>query len=621
MREGTPRTSLFELHGPLLLGLIMDQVDVLICGGGPVGLLTAYCLARYGLSTYIIEQNERLKQTLYGRAVMIAPRSMEMLEQLDVAEELIQIGFVVRGQITYRDGQRVEEEQLGSVDEAETFFDYLLLLRQKYTEDIIGAAYRQCSGRPIHYGTKLVGYRLIEHASDHKVEATLSVGPDSDTKTIRCKYLVGADGGRSTVRSLAEIPFEGDISNRQFIRIDGIVETNMPDARETTIIIQSRSHGNVLWACLDHGVTRVGFRFPEHLYRTLGAKISKDDVVSEAKKALEPFTLSFPRIDWWTAYSVGQRLAASFRAHDCVFLAGDAAHTHSSAGAQGMNIGLHDAVNLSWKLAGHVKGWYAESVIESYTKERRPVAAAVIEQDKLLSVLYAGELPDRYKDDPNADRNKILASLMKQGSRMITGTAVSYAAENSTLVEFSNTKVAAGDRAPDALVQRPGMRVPIRLYTLFRNVGKFTFLTFAGDQSKTRSLTTRWREYVDSHNVPSLVEAEVFQHLTIMRVENRRASPEELLGVPPFGFAFYDVDGSAHDRYGVPQDEGGIFVLRPDGTVGFACKLDEGSKVSDYFRGFLKERVETTNGTDGDESGSDTKTPTQSVAEIEIDKA
>lgn len=599
----------------------MEEVDVLICGGGPVGLLTAHCLARYGLSTYVVEQNERLKQTLYGRAAMIAPRSMEMLEQLDVAEELMQMGFVVRGQLTYRDGQRVQDEQLGSVDDAETFFDYLLLLRQKYTEDVIGAAYTKCSGRSIHYGTKLQGYTLTENASDHKVQATISAGPDSDTRSIRCKYLVGADGGRSTVRSLAGIPFEGDISNRQFIRIDGIVETSMPDARQTNIIIQSRSHGNVLWACLDHGVTRIGFSFPEHLYRTLGARISKDDVVAEAKKALKPFTLSFTRIDWWTAYSVGQRLAADFRAHDRVFIAGDAAHTHSSAGAQGMNIGLHDAVNLSWKLAGHVKGWYADSVIESYTKERRPAAAAVIEQDKLLSVLYAGELPEEYKNDPKADRNKILESLMKQNSRNITGIAISYAAENPTLVEFLNTKVSAGGRAPDALVQRPGMRVPIRLYTLFRNVGKFTILTFSGDVSKTSRAVQKWKEDVDSHHNLSLLQADFFQHVTIMRMENRRSSPEELLGVPPFGYATYDVDGSAHDRYGVLPEEGKIFVLRPDGTIGTACKLDEGPKVPDYFRGFLKERVQAANGTDRDESASGTTTPTQGLAEIEIDQA
>ncbi|MDI1488122.1 MAG: hypothetical protein OHK93_007396 [Ramalina farinacea] len=599
----------------------MDQVDVLICGGGPVGLLTAHCLARYGLSTYVIEQHERLKQTLYGRAAMIAPRSLEMLEQLGLADGLMQMGFVVRGQITYRDGQRVEDEQLGSVDASETFFDYLLLLRQKYTEDIIGAAYKKCSGRSIHYGTKLHGYRLIKDASDNEVEATISAGSEPDTRTIQCKYLVGADGGRSTVRSLAGIPFEGDISNRQFIRIDGIVETDMPDARETNIIIQSHSHGNVLWACLDQGVTRIGFSFPEHLYKTLGAKISKEDVIHEAKKALEPFTLSFSRIDWWTAYSVGQRLAADFRAHDSVFIAGDAAHTHSSAGAQGLNIGIHDAVNLSWKLAGHVKGWYADSVIQSYTKERRPAAAAVIEQDKLLSVLYAGELPEKYKNDRNADRNKILASLMKQGSRNITGIAIAYAAENPTLVEFSNKTVPAGGRAPDALVQRPGIRVPIRLLTLFGNVGKFTILTFSGDLPKTSRAVKSWREYVDKHDNPSLLRAEVFQHLTIMYVENRRASPEELLGVPPFGFTSYDVDGSAHDRYGVPQDEGGVFVLRPDGTIGTACKLDEGLKVSDYFRGFLKEQVQAANGTDRDKSASGTSTPTQVVAEIELDKA
>lgn len=100
----------------------------------------------------------------------------------------------------------------------------------------------------------------------------------------------------------------------------------------------------------------MGFALPEKLWEELGANITQDDIIQEAQRALHPFTLDFKTVDWWTVYSVGQRLAANYRVHDRVFIAGDAGHTHSSGVAQGMNTGLHDEVNLSWKLAGHING-------------------------------------------------------------------------------------------------------------------------------------------------------------------------------------------------------------------------------------------------------------------------
>jgi len=101
----------------------MEPVDVLICGGGPVGLLIGYCLARYGLSTYIVEQHDREKQIMYGRAAMIAPRSLEMLEQLDLVDDLLQTGFVVRGQVQYKDGARIDMTTYASSNISDTFHD------------------------------------------------------------------------------------------------------------------------------------------------------------------------------------------------------------------------------------------------------------------------------------------------------------------------------------------------------------------------------------------------------------------------------------------------------------------------------------------------------------------
>ena len=565
-----------------------QEVDVLICGGGPVGLLTAYCLARYGISTCIIEQNERAKQTMYGRAAMIAPRTLEMLDQLDLTDALGQIGFVVRGQASYKDGVRTESKSAASSDIKDTFFDYLLLCRQRYTEDIIREGYERYCKNSVEYGSRLLDFNLAEDKREPMVVSTIE-DREGRQSTIRSKYLVGADGGHSKVRDLAGIPFEGEHSNRHWIRIDGIVETNMPEARRGICGIQSASHGSVLWACLDHGRTRVGFVLPEKLWKERGESITRDDVIGEARKALQPFTLEFKSVDWWTVYSVGQRLAAQYRINDRIFIAGDAAHTHSSGAAQGMNTGLHDAVNLSWKLAGHINSWLSDDVLETYATERRPIANRIIEQDKIVSIVIGGELPEQFRGDPNADPHEILTRTYEANAALNTGLGIVYPEDRLTVVASSSDhpQLKPGERGSDILLQRPGVRLPVRLHSLFKFNGKFTVVSFCGDPTRTKASIKRWRRILDGPESFKHYSADIFQYLTIVASTNEAGSPDERLGVPCFGNAFYDVDGSAHDRYGVPIQDGAIVVLRPDGVIGTASHLGNGEAVSQYFAHFI----------------------------------
>ncbi|KAL8737569.1 MAG: hypothetical protein Q9181_001547 [Wetmoreana brouardii] len=575
----------------------MEKVDVLICGAGPVGLLTAYCLARYGLSTYIVEQHDRAKQIMYGRASMIAPRCLEMLEQLDLVDPLIQTGFVVRGQMHYnKDGERVEVTRFASSNITDTFYDYLLLCRQKYTEEAIHEGYRRVAGQSVHYGTKLLSYKISEEYDDYKVLSTLET-QDTQHVQVESRYIVGADGARSTVREIAGIDFQGEKTNHHFIRIDGIVITNMPEARSGVVGIESASHGSVFWACLDHRRTRVGFAFPEKLWRERGANLTQEDVVQEAQRALQPFTLEFECVDWWTAYSVSQRLASKYRAHGRVLIAGDAAHTHSSAAAQGMNTGIHDAVNLSWKLAGLVNGLYTQAVLDSYSVERRYIAAKIIEQDRVVASLTAGQVPKQYRDDPTFDRSEVLTDLYKRNQALNAGIGVSYLPDGCTIIDdpdMPRLNVFPGERAPDVLVQRPGMRVPVRLYTLFKNVGKFTILLLCGNPTETVKSLKAWSEYLGGPDSYTRYQADLFQSLSIVAMPNGIGSVLENSGIEGLGPAFYDVDGSAHGRYGVAHEEAAVFVLRPDGTVGCICRLPDTDVISNYFARLLKVEKGTT---------------------------
>ena len=595
-----------------------DKVDVLICGGGPVGLLTAYSLARCGVSTFVVEQHDRAKQSAYGRAAMIAPRTLEMLDQLDLADALGQMGFVVRGQVSYKDGERVESLTAPSSNISDTFFDYLLLCRQRYTEDVIRDGYSSYSGTSVHYGARLVDFAVEDIDKEYTVKSTIET-KDKGTISIRSKYIVGADGGRSKVREVAQIAFEGEKSNRHWIRIDGVVETNMPEARKGICGIESRSHGSILWACLDHGVTRVGFALPEKLWEEIGANISREDVIREAQKALQPFTLEFKTVDWWTVYSVGQRLASDYRKNDRVFLAGDAAHTHSSGAAQGMNTGLHDAVNLSWKLAGRINGWLSEEALDTYAAERRPIAQRIIEQDKIISVLTGGEIPEQLKGDTEADAHKLLTETYRKNAALNTGLGITYPADDLTVVASTTTvteNVRPGERAPDVLVQRPGLRIPLRLHSVAKNRGKFTIMLFCGDPSQTQASSQSFREYLDCSTSFLRYPVDIFQGVTIIAGSNEAGSPDERLGSPCFGNAFYDVDGLAHERYGVPISKGAVVVTRPDGTIGTVCAFGNGASLSRYFERFMA--VKKRSGLDGQQTRE--SEPDSRTGEVDIER-
>lgn len=596
-----------------------EEVDVLICGGGPVGLLIAYCLARHGgVTSYVVEQHERTEQIAYGRAAMIAPRTLEMFDQLDLADALGQIGFVVRRQVAYKNGERAQNPGATFPDLYDTFFDHLLLCRQRYTEDVIRDGYSKCSGGNVHYGERLVDFAIEGVDEKYAVKSTVET-QEKGLISIRSRYIIGADGSRSRVRELAGIAFEGEKTNRHWIRIDGIVETNMPEARIGLCGIESPSHGSILWACLDHGVTRVGFALPQKLWEEFGANISQEDVIREAQKALQPFTLEFKTVDWWTMYSVGQRLVSEYRKNDRIFLAGDAAHTHSSGAAQGMNTGMHDAVNLSWKLAGFINGWLSEEVLNTYAAERRPIAQRVIDQDKTITVLTEGKIPEQLKDHSEADARNLLMETFKKNASLNNGLGIAYPADDLTVMVSNpaiSQKIQPGQRTPDVLVQRPGLRIPLRLHSITKNHGKFTIMLFCGDPSHTQRPSKKFREYLDGPTSFLRYPADFFQGVTIIVGSNESGSPDERLGTPCFGNAFYDVDGLAHERYGIPVSKGAVVIARPDGTIGTLCALEDGASVSRYFERFMA--VEKRVGLNGNHA-SDVERGSLAAGEVDLE--
>ena len=136
------------------------ETDVLICGAGPVGLLLAYSLKRYGISTHVVEQHDPSKKVNYGRAVMLMPRTLEILDQLDLVDAFGQIGFFHRGQQAFKNGER--QDLSGVIPPLmDTYYPCVLTIRQRWTEKIIADAYLSGNGAGLQYGKKLLSFESL----------------------------------------------------------------------------------------------------------------------------------------------------------------------------------------------------------------------------------------------------------------------------------------------------------------------------------------------------------------------------------------------------------------------------------------------------------------------------
>jgi phenol 2-monooxygenase len=516
-----------------------------------------------------------------------------MLDQLGLADQLAQECFACRETVSYdKDGNEVQGRGWHFMENMkDTVWDFALVLRQKYQEEIFRKALKQ-EGGVLEAGVELVEVEVDEgvEIGGYRILATIKDATTGNTSILKCKYLVGADGGRSFVRRALAIPFDGSSSEDKWVRVDGVITTNLPKPR-TYCAIESPTHGNVLWAALDHGATRIGFAFTAERQKAYPV-FDEAAAVKEAIASVKPFTLEFKQVDWWTIYVVGQRVARNFYFKDCIFLAGDACHTHSSGAAQGMNTGLHDAVNLAWKLSLVLQGKAAPSLLGSYETERRPNVEKLINYDKDISRLMTMQLPLGWKGDPNVDPNEVLGVVMAEAATFSSGLGIFYEPDTFLNIKGSFkcgevlTSAAPGKRVPDVSLQKPGTLEAIRMHKATPNTGHFYIVAFTGDPSVTSSTLKNLSDTLQQS--PLYTNAALpISWITISAKYGPSAC--EVLGIEPFGKIFYDKDGAAYLRYGVDINEGAVFVFRPDGWIGTAVSLGEGSVVelTKYFERFL----------------------------------
>ncbi|KAI0178894.1 FAD binding domain-containing protein [Hypoxylon sp. FL1284] len=574
------------------------SVDVLIVGAGPVGLITAFQLAKFGgVSVRIVEKHAKSMQDAYGRAITLFPRTSEMLDQLGLADELLQNCFACRDTVTYdARGQEVPGRGWSFMNRmTDTSFDFALVLRQKFQEEIFRKAMRRHNVQ-VEAPVELIS-ASVDHGvppTDYRVKVALHNHHDGTHETVKCRYLIGCDGGRSSVRRLFNIPFEGSKTEDKWVRIDGQITTNLPKPR-SYCSIESPTHGNVLWAALDHGATRIGYAFTDDRADAY-PEFDEAAAVKEAIAAVKPFHIEFDRVDWWTIYTVGQRIASTFFLDECVFLAGDACHTHSSGAAQGMNTGIHDAVNLAWKVSLVLRGLAKPNLLQTYQAERLPNVQRLIQYDKDISRLMTNRLPEGWQGDSDADVNAVLGKLLEEAGSFSSGLGIFYDirednplnAKGSYSTGRGDMPVKPGMRGPDITLYHPGTFESTRLIRELPNEACFSVMVFAASPSvrddRMAVPETLYQDLKGSSVLQSLTAKGCLKFITIL--PDRGPSPYEILGNEPLSRVYYDTQGDsvAYRRYGI-STRGAIIVLRPDGWIGVMTALDNEavSELEDYF--------------------------------------
>lgn len=338
--------------------------DVLVVGAGPTGLALALQLAASGVRARVVDRGaDRVHES---RALAVQPRTLEVLAPLGATPELVARGNpTVRLRLHTR--RRDVAVQLFDLGLADTAHPYLLFLSQAETERILEERLRAAGGS-VERGVELTGLRQV----DDGVRVTLR-RPGLPDEAATARYVVGCDGAHSTVRHLAGIGF-GDGAYRQgFVLADLEAEGLEPGTAHAFLT----AWGLVFFFPLVHPASwrLIAMRAPAEVTAPDRAP-TRDELQALVDAATGGAVRLGPPV-WATHFRLHHRAAARYRAGR-VFVAGDAAHIHSPAGAQGMNTGIQDAVNLGWKLAQALRRGEAPGLLDSYEAERLPVGRAVL---------------------------------------------------------------------------------------------------------------------------------------------------------------------------------------------------------------------------------------------------
>ncbi|WP_426595589.1 FAD-binding monooxygenase [Cellulomonas sp. McL0617] len=596
-----------------------DEVDVLVVGTGPAGMITAAQLSQFPqVTTRIIDR--RAGRLTIGQADGIQPRSVETFQAFGfawrIAEESYHVAEVcfwhpdpadgtriVRGERTPDDPSGISEFPHLYVNQARVL-DY-------FAEFMANAPTRMTPD----YGYE---FRDLEIAADGEHPVTVHLVRTSGECTgqerlVRAKYVVGADGAHSGVRRSIGCTSRGGSAAHAWGVMDVLAVTDFPDIRRKCAI-QSGSGGSILLIPREGGqLFRMYVDLGEVRPENTGALRSTtvEQIIGHAQAILRPYTLDVVDVAWHSVYEVGHRVTDRFddvpleelgTRDPRVFIEGDACHTHSAKAGQGMNVSMQDGFNLGWKLGYVLSGRSPQSLLATYSAERQVIAQNLIDFDRQWSTLMAKK-PEEFADQAE------LADFYVQTTEFLFGFMTQYP-PSMLVAEPTHQALAAGfpvgKRFKSARVVRVADANPLHLGHQHRADGRWRVYAFAdGAAAGQASALTAWAEWMSSSpDSPVLAHSrpgdDLDAVLDVLVVYQQRHVDVDVSAVPelfrprtgPFRLIDHEnvfathPDDDIFELRGVDR-AGCVVVVRPDQYVAAVLPLDATAELAAFFRQHL----------------------------------
>lgn len=606
-----------------------DEVDVLIVGCGPAGLVLAAQLSAFpDIKTRIVDR--RPGPLELGQADGIACRTVEMFNAFGFAERLLKEAYWVNETVFWKPdpADRTKIIRSGRIQDTEDGLSEFphVIVNQARVHDYLLEVMRDSPSRLVpHYSLHAKKVEVAD-AGKYPVTVTLQrmeADREGEEETIRARYVVGCDGSRSSVRESIGRALVGDVANHAWGVMDVLAVTDFPDIRlksaihsanEGTVLIIPREGGYLARFYIDLG----NLRPDQHLTTK---DISGEQLIATANRILHPYTVEVKDMVWWSVYEVGQRLCDKFddvpvEQMDSrlprVFIAGDACHTHSAKAGQGMNVSMQDTFNLGWKLAAVLHGKCAPTLLHTYSAERQAIAKVLIDFDREFARIFSAKpLVAGSAEGEGVDPAEFQARFMEAG-RFTAGTATQYTPSLLTgepTHQHLATGFSIGMRFHSAPVVRLVDAKPVQLGHAGIADGAWRIYAFAdpldphdpasriaalcrfleSDESPVRRFTPR------GDDIDSMIDVRA-----IFQQGHRDLS---VFGMPPvllpgkgrFGLVDYEKmfcpdlksGNDVFEMRGIDRAHGCMVVVRPDQYVAHVLPLDDYDALAGFFSRFM----------------------------------
>ena len=624
VRPGDPASSRAEAAAAPAARPLPAEVDVLIVGAGPTGLVLAASLAAFpGLTVRIIEQKPGPLQL--GQADGIACRTMEMFEAFGFCEKVLKEAYWVNETTFWRPdpacpGAIARSGRIQDTEDGLSEFPHVILNQARVHDFFLEVMRNSPAALVPDYDRRVTGLTLDRAAGRHPVTVTVAQGDPAQgglSEVVRARHVVGCDGARSTVRRAIGQELRGEAANQAWGVMDVLAVTDFPDIRLKSAI-HSAEEGSLLVIPREGGyLVRLYIELDKLAAdeRVASRNITLDRLIGAAQRILRPYTITVKEVAWWSVYEIGQRLCDRFdnaTAADapCVFIAGDACHTHSPKAGQGMNMSMQDGFTLGWKLGAVLTGRAAPDLLRTYSDERRAVAQELIDFDREFARMFSAR-PRAAADGEGIDPAAFQRYFQQHG-RFTAGVATRYrpsAITAATPQQALATGFPVGMRFHSAPVIRLADARPMQLGHVVKADGRWRVFAFAdaGDPTAPDGALARLCAALVApggaigRHTPAGADIDAVIDLRAVLQQGHRdlhlgALPAPLR--PAKGrYGLIDMEkvfcpdpraGDIFDLRGIDRAAGALVVVRPDQHVADVLPLADAAGLAAFFGGVLR---------------------------------